>query len=243
MRDLTALQAVAAERRIIYGSDPSQFFDVLTTSKARATAVFIHGGFWRVNHDLGHASFLCAALAKDGLNVANLEYRRVGNPGGGWPGTFDDILAGCEAVRRELGGDSFLVCGHSAGGQLALRAAQEDANVTGVIALAPVAVLEMAYELHLSNDATAKFLGGTPEQLPDAYRAACPSRHSLRQPAAIIHGMDDETVPITIARKFMERRKQDGVRLVELPGTGHMELIDPQEEAFKAVRFALRAMA
>ena len=71
-------------------------------------AVFIHGGFWRVKYDLSHANPFCAALAARGIVTANLEYRRVNQVGRGWPGTFEDVVAGVKAalnilaVRRSL---------------------------------------------------------------------------------------------------------------------------------------------
>jgi acetyl esterase/lipase len=42
----------------------------------------------------GHARPLAAALAGEGFAVRLLEYRRVGDPGGGWPGPMQDALAG-----------------------------------------------------------------------------------------------------------------------------------------------------
>ena len=51
----------------------------------------IHGGFWRARYNLDHTGHLCAALTAKGVATANLEYRRVGNDGGGWPDTFSDI--------------------------------------------------------------------------------------------------------------------------------------------------------
>ena len=71
----------------------------------------IHGGYWRAKYNLDHAGHLCAALTARGLATANLEYRRVGNEGGGWPGTFADIRSAYHflvqnAARAQSGSDS-----------------------------------------------------------------------------------------------------------------------------------------
>ncbi len=235
-RDITEVPPIRAEKRVRYGKDPNQFFDVWSAANARATVVFIHGGFWRAKYDLTHASHLCAALAKRGFNVASLEYRRVGNSGGGWDGTFLDVIEGFASASRELKHPKQLVCGHSAGGHLALLlTASNAANLKGTLALAPVAVLHSAYELHLSNDAIVEFMGGTPQQRPLEYGTACPSKHAMKTRATIVHGTEDDVVPIRLSREFLEARKADGVRLLELAATGHMELIDPEDRVFETL--------
>jgi acetyl esterase/lipase len=241
MRDVTSIPPIRASRRIAYGPDENQFIDLFEPQAApRAEVVMmIHGGFWRAKYDLDHASHLCAALATGGFTVANVEYRRVGNKGGGWPGSFHDIENAGDVVREFFAGVPIVVCGHSAGGHLALLLGSQDRGLAGVVALAPVAVLRDAFNLHLSNDAAVEFMGGTPQQLPLEYEVACPARHSLKAPATLIHGVDDDVVPISLSRSYARTRKGDSIRLVELPGTGHMELIDPEDAAFATVAAAV----
>ena len=116
-RDITAIPPVAADRRVRYGEAPAQFYDLFLPKHepVRGLAVMIHGGFWRARYDLTHASHLCAALARGGMAVANVEYRRVGESGGGWPGTFQDVLSFFDAAVAEFPGP-VVVLGHSAGG-------------------------------------------------------------------------------------------------------------------------------
>jgi pimeloyl-ACP methyl ester carboxylesterase len=240
MRDLTTIPPVPPASRISYGSDPNQFIDVYSAPQSsRATLMFIHGGFWRAKYDLTHASHLCAALARHGFTVANIEYRRVGDLGGGWPGTFDDSRLALAAIREMFPAQPFIVAGHSAGGHLALRLACEGLPMDGVIAIAPVAVLRDAYTLHLSNDAVVEFLGGNPAECPAIYDEACPSKHSLTSPAIVIHGIDDDVVPISLSRGYVDARIEDNVRLLELPATGHMELIDPESAAYATLAAVL----
>src|SRR4051812_31286674 len=239
-RDVSTLPPIPADQRVVYGADPSQFFDLFlplssSGTKPRAFAAMIHGGFWRAKYDLTHASHLCAALAAAGLATANLEYRRVGN-GGGWPVTFHDVRAAVSAAAAHFGAAPVLL-GHSAGGHLALRLAAEVLPLAGVIALAPVADLQLAYALHLSNDAVAEFLGGTPADKPQAYAAADAALHASTIPRVLLHGTHDDVVPLSLSQSFVEKRRADagGVELHELPNATHMDLIDPQAAAWPTV--------
>ena len=75
--------------------------------RARAAApliVFLHGGFWRAAYDRKHAGPLAEALAAAGFAVCLPEYRRVGQDGGGWPGTFDDVRAAVARLPGLVGG-------------------------------------------------------------------------------------------------------------------------------------------
>jgi acetyl esterase/lipase len=216
--------------RIPYGIDASQFFELWHPEQAVAGfAVFVHGGFWRAKYDLSHANPFCAALAARGIITANLEYRRVGQPGSGWPGTFEDVAAGLKAALKHVG-SAAVVVGHSAGGHLALRLASEPVPLKAVIALAPVSNLRLAYELNLSNGAVVEFLGGTPEAMSGRYDEACASTHASSARRVIVHGTRDEDVPIDITRAFIRARQNDPEppSLLEIPDAGHMDLIDPQ---------------
>src|SRR6202021_2137760 len=169
--DILSLKPPPADARVPYGSDPNQFIDLRFPAKkepAHPLVINIHGGFWRSAYGLDHAGHLCAALTAAGLVSANLEYRRVGNAGGGWPGTFDDIRAAYRFVRQQAArfrgeADRIGGMGDSAGAQLALCLAAHEESARSVISLAGVLDLKKAYALHLSQDAVVEFLGGKPE--------------------------------------------------------------------------------
>ena len=121
---------VASPVRITYGEQPQQFADLyLPADEATPpVVVLIHGGFWRAQYGLDLMVPLAEDLADAGYAVWNIEYRRVGQPGGGWPGTLDDVAAAVDELTavtatHPLDLDRVAIVGHSAGGHLALWAA------------------------------------------------------------------------------------------------------------------------
>ena len=239
------------DKREAYGADPNQFIELrLPTGKAAHPVLLnLHGGYWRAKYDLAHAGHLCEALRAAGIATFNVEYRRVGNPGGGWPGTFADIRSAYHYVRQQstrfhLDLNRLVVMGHSAGGQLALCLAAHETSLRSAIALAGVVDLKKAFALHLSNDAVVEFLGGTPNDVPDHYREADPMELKIPQARQwLIHGTDDDTVPVEFSREYAQQKKKSGERaeLIEIPGCGHFELIDPDSAAFQKVRATVLA--
>lgn len=194
-------------------------------------------------------------LAAHGFAVWNLEYRRLGAPGGGWPGTLDDVAAGIDhlASLPALGFDIDLgriaIAGHSAGGHLALWAAGRrptaaKLGVRGVVAMAPLSDLAEAHALKVGGEVVSEFLGGAPDLLPERLRAASPFEMlplGVRQ--LILHGSADTAVPIDLSRRYASAAKAAGdvIELIELPGVGHMEFLDPESTAHAACRRWLSA--
>ena len=171
----------------------------------------------------------------------SLEYRRLGNPGGGWPGTFDDIRAGAAhlapvSAAYDLDRSRVIAAGHSAGGQLALwLAAERTIPLRRVVSLAGVADLRLAWRLRLSGGIAARLLGGTPEEVPARYRAASPiERVPIAVPQYLIHGATDDTVPFEMSARFAAASKN--AKPIPLPGAGHFEPIDPRSKEWPAVR-------
>ncbi|HKF21725.1 MAG TPA: alpha/beta fold hydrolase [Candidatus Angelobacter sp.] len=232
-----------------YGRDPNQFVDVrLPSGKGPHPVVFfIHGGYWRAKYDLSYAGHLCHALKNEGIATWNVEYRRVGNPGGGWPGTFKDIRAAFQALMATTETDQhtrldrkrLCVAGHSSGGQLALCLAAHSPSVTRVLSLAGVLDLRRGWEMHLSNDAVAEFLGGPPSQAREHYREASPAEQLIPQATQkLVHGTADEDVPYEIASSYAEQKRKMGerVELITLAQVGHYEIVDPSSAVWSRVR-------
>lgn len=258
------------DRTLRYGPDPDHVVDLrlpVGGGGPRPLVVVVHGGFWRSAYDRGHAGPQASALADLGYVVAVPEYRRVGQAGGGWPGTFDDTAAWsdrlADLVLAELGSDAVdlarvVYVGHSAGGHLALWAASRHrlaetapwrratpSSVRGVVSLAGVCDLHLAAELDLSNGATTDLMGGDPRAVPERYALADPS---LMVPSGVrsvlVHGVEDTNVPVALSTAYAERASSAGdrVEVVELPGVAHFEVIDPLSTAWPAVTAALESL-
>ncbi len=233
----------------------------------RPLVVVIHGGFWRMAYDRVHAAPQSAALADAGYVVATLEYRRVGPRGGGWPETFDDVAEVVDrgpslvaaAVRPHVPPSMTILVGHSAGGHLALWAAgrhrlppssrwhrRTPGEVAGVVCLAGVTDLVHADELRLGGDATRALLRGGAKAQPARYATTSPAALlPLGVPATLVHGSDDNVVPVELSRGFARAALAAGdrVELAELPGVGHYELIDPLSRAWPHVLSAVERLA
>ncbi len=257
-RDILDLPAPAADARVRYGPEAPQFGDLRFPAGEgpHPVVVVVHGGFWRARHDLTHIGHVCGALAGAGVATWSIEYRRIGDPGGGWVGTFHDVAAAVDHVRvlaesYPLDLRRVVALGHSAGGHLALWLAGRhripDGNplfspdplpLRGVVSLAGVADLRRAWELRLSDGVVEEFLEGSPSEHPERYTVASPIESlPLGMPQALIHGTADEDVPYEISERYHAAAvaARDPVELITLPGAGHFELIDPRSREWRGI--------
>jgi acetyl esterase/lipase len=242
-REILDREAPPADFRISYGPEPRQFGDLRVPRPGSAkhpVAVVLHGGFWRSRFTLDYMGHLCRSLQRAGIATWNLEYRSVGDAGGGWPGTFDDAAAGAAhlseiADEHHLDVARIVTVGHSAGGQLALWLASKQLS-RGCVSLGGVAALKRAWELGLSNSVVAELLGGGPNEVPERYRAADPIELvPLGVPQRLFHGQGDTIVPLEIAERYAEaaRAKGDDAKVIALDG-GHFEPVEPETNQWAA---------
>ena len=99
--DLASFESPEPDERVAYGDDPLQFGELRLPEGTgpHPVVILIHGGCWLSEFDITHLRKLAAAVTRTGVATWALEYRRVGNPGGGWPGTFQDIARGADHLR------------------------------------------------------------------------------------------------------------------------------------------------
>lgn len=235
-----------------YGALSEQEGDLYLPDRPHPPVVcLLHGGFWRMPYGRDQMDAIARDLAARGFAVWNLEYRRIGAPTGGWPGTCEDAVAGIEhlasivAAGADLDLERVIVCGHSAGGHLALLSASNQhrdnarrVRIRAVAGQAPLADLIGAYELGVGGGAVRELLGGSPAEIAERYQAASPlSLLPLIVPQLLIHGTTDTVVPIEISRRYAlaARAAGDQVQLVELKDAGHMEFLDPASSAHIAL--------
>lgn len=250
--------------KIAYGSDPLQFGElhVPEGDGPFPVVVFIHGGCWLAQYDITTTRPLARALQDEGIAVWNLEYRRVGNPGGTYPGLLLDIGSGVDYVKRlvtdyPLDLSLVVVMGHSAGGHLALWAgarakipARHDLyqadplQPAGVVALAPAAALTRLHQQGTCDDVIDRLMEGSPAERPDRYAYVEPARMA---PIGVRHtllmGVHD-TVWTPFGEEYYTAARAIGdntMKRVMAPESGHFEIINPYSSTWALVLKAVRS--
>lgn len=264
--DVNALPSKPPDARIFYGRDPLQFGDLRLPkgSGPHPVAIVIHGGCWlSAMADLRNTAALADALRDNGVATWNIEYRREDSPGGGWPGTFQDVAHAADFLRQialkyslDLG--RVVALGHSSGGHLALWLAArhrlpgdselyaaQPLALRGVVSLGGPGDLK-AFSSHGAKvcrvDAVGKLLGGSPEQMSARYKQASPVELlPLGVPQILITGADDRAVPMEYARAYADaaRKNDDPVNLVVVEHAGHHEYNAPNAVTWSAVKSAV----
>jgi acetyl esterase/lipase len=231
--DLPSRAARPPDRSEVTGPEQTDVYDVWEPPVDRhrgVTVALVHGGFWRPQYDRAHLAPLAETLARDGFHVANLEYPRVGMPGGGWPGTGTALLTTLRAVHDDTHLPGHVVAvGHSAGGHLVLWAASEDRApwLVGVVALAPAADLREVHRLGLSDHAARNLLGPDADEEPASWDDADPARQRLTVPAVIITGEVDDVVPASVTDAYVASREEgEPLHTAVARGAGHFDVID-----------------
>lgn len=256
MKELRAAQASVAKPTSVarYGTDDLRSGELrLPAGKGPfPVAVVIHGGCWLAATDTrAGTSPLSEALRERGIAVWNVEYRRLGNAGGGWPGTFEDVAAAIDylptlAKTHPLDLKRVTFVGHSAGAHLALWAASRGKLVApfaagpitpmsvvaidGPPVLAPLIGIDAA---ECGQPVIVPLLGGTPAEHPDRYRIATPAEHlplGVRQ-LLVEATLGDVMKPYAAAA----RAKGDAVEELAPPNANHFDIITPGSANGKAV--------
>jgi acetyl esterase/lipase len=265
VRDLLAQPRSPADFTISYGGASQQFGQLRLPQDPGPfpVVVVIHGGCWQAAYDLEHIGPLAGRIRELGFATWSLEYRRIGDPGGGWPGTFSDIADGIDhlkqlAERHRLDLKRIITLGHSAGGHLALWAAgrqkipaesplyrEDSLPLQGVVSLAGIGDLSRLEHQPGCGESAPRLMGGAPGQVPERYRQGSP-RELLPMgiPQVLIQGARDPIVTPAGAQAYHERAIElgDPCRLVILPAAGHYEVVIPTSPAWSVIEEALHAL-
>jgi acetyl esterase/lipase len=268
-RELQALPRAAADLRAAYGADSSQYGELRVPAGPgpHPVVVLVHGGCFKAA--FANARDLAPmgdALKADGIASWTIEYRRLGEPAGGWPETYRDVGRAVDHLRALAGPHRLdlarvVVVGHSAGGHLAMWAAArrrvptgsalhvaDPLPVRGVVDLA--GPLDMAadvagYEAICRDPVITTLLGGTPSAVPERYAQTSPrALRPLGLPQVLVWGEHEDNVPQGQAESYVQAATEagDSVRLVLVPAVGHFEIASPLATPWPAVRGAIRAL-
>ena len=251
-------------KKISYGEHSEQFGELRVPEGDGPFPVIvtIHGGFWRDTYGLDLMDDMAVDFTSHGVATWNIEYRRIGQAGGGWPGTFHDVANATDFIHKlskeyPLDMTRVVAIGHSAGGHLALwlgsrhllpntselqLPSEARLQLKGVVSLAGVSDLEMMSDIHRlagrEANPTHDLLGGSPEEIPDRYHEASPIQNvPLGLPQILIHGALDVNVPVGMSTYYHKKAKEAGdqVKLVKLPLTEHFKVINPQSDVWPIV--------
>ena len=270
--DLLKMPVPPATQRIAYGTDPLQFGELRVPAGRGPFPVvtIVHGGCWvaklgnlddrAVAYDLLRP--MAAALTDMGIATWNLEYRRLGNDGGGWPGTFEDVARGTDHLRRiaaanHLDLSRVVAMGHSAGGHLVMWLAarpklppsselyvKDPLPLKGVVDLDGPGDLKATLSIQqrvCGAPVITQLLGGTPEERPQRYRETSPI----------------EMLPLGVRQEFFAgrmfasqapdyeaaaKRAGDAVHALVLSDAGHFVFIDPESAVWRQVAESTRAL-
>lgn len=248
---------------ISYGADPEQVADLrLPAGKGPfPVAIVVHGGCWlaKVDGRFGIAGF-AEALRTRGFATWNIEYRRIGNVGGGWPGTFEDVGAAVDklaevAPKYNLDMKRVTIVGHSSGAHLALWAASRGhlpapwtstklrpvsvVAIDGPGALAPfIGIDKQACD---GQSVIVPLMGGTPAEKPQAYNIATPADHLPFGMHQLLVGAD--FAPLMQPYAAAARASGDTVDVLEPANANHFDIVTPGTPNGEAVADFIAAKA
>ncbi|HEX5076985.1 MAG TPA: alpha/beta hydrolase [Gemmatimonadaceae bacterium] len=260
---VAALTAPPPDHRIAYGPGPLQFVNLRLPKRPgpRPVVVFIHGGCFLSQYSIAHAAALEQAFADSGYAVWSIEYRRVGDDGGGWPGTFEDVARAADhlrsvAKRYSLDLHRVVAAGHSAGADLALWLAARNRlrkesplrvdnplPIRAVLALAPAPDLGALHAQGVCDHVIDKLMGGSPASVPERYGDVSPALMiPIGVPQVVIIGAQDRNwgPPGRAYRSAVVAAHDTLVRFVDAPDAGHFDVIAPTSTSWGLVMQALR---
>lgn len=267
LAEYMALRGPAPNATFAYGGAPSQFAELfLPAGKGPfPVAVLVHGGCWTEGFGgIAQLRNLAGALAARGIASWNVEYRRVDEPGGGYPGTYQDInaaldLLALQARRQPLDLERLVAVGHSAGGQLVQWMAGR-ARIPAASPLHPSGTLRVRRVVSLGGLADLRREAGLIEsscerttlQLAGSPSAARPDVFSDTNAAELlpngsrtilVTGELDKISPPRVAHDYARRARAagDAAEVVILPGASHYDEVAATSASWPLVLQAIES--
>jgi len=260
-RDLLDAETSRAYERIQVGADSLQFADLWLPDGPgpHPVVILIHGGCWQsIYPGVALTNPMADALSGAGFAVWNVEYRRLGHEGGGYPGTFLDAADAADYLRKienqhNLDLDRVVAAGHSAGGHLATWLAvrenlpadselyrEDPLNIHRVISLAGINDLESYARFGSSpcGEETVENLVLFDERQETAYADTSPSELLPFSAEHIeIVAAFDRPVPPFLGRSFTQKvlGKNGYAELILQPEAGHYEMTAPWTREWQQV--------
>lgn len=240
-----SLKGPEPSAHVAYGTAPSQYAELFRPAGAGPfpVVVLVHGGCWQTEYGgIGQFRNIAGALAAEGIAVWNVEYRRVDEPGGGFPGTYEDMIGALDALSAnaktyQLDMGRLAAVGHSAGGHMVQWAAgralippSSPLYRPKPIAIRHVVSLGGINDLRAWTDLcgfeVAKLTGTPSAARTNVYADTNPSdmipngSHTV-----LITGERDQLVPKEVAVRFAAKAKAagDSAEVIVLPGAGHFD--------------------
>lgn len=268
-REVDAIPSSPPDLTLSYGGDANQFGQLFLPrgDGPFPVAVVLHGGCWKKFADLKNTVPMSDALRNAGVAVWNIEYRRVDNEGGGWPGTYLDVAAAIDylrtiAAKHRLDLQRVVTVGHSAGGHLASWAAArhrlakesplyvaDPLRVHAVVNLAGPARLQSLSAEHQQKACgsvpVTELLGGEIDRMPERVRDGSPAEMlPLGVPQILITGSLDWLVPPALGEEYvaLAKRSGDAAKMTIVEGAGHFEVIAPGTAAWPTVEQAVLSL-
>jgi len=269
-------EAAAPGERISYGSGALQFGELRVPDGqgSHPVAILVHGGCWQAKiGQLPEAATsldllrpLAVALAREGIASWNVEYRRLGHEGGGWPGTFEDVANATDFIRTlapkyALDLQRVVLVGHSSGGHLATWAAGRhklpaDSSLHTASPLRVAGVVDIDGPVDLEPfigiarqvcgvPVIEQLLGGGPADLPGRYRetsAAGLLPIATRQELLIADKANAQWIGFIKAYAATATKSGDSVNVTMMQDSGHFDGLNPKAPAWKTVLASIRSI-
>jgi len=203
-------------------------------------------------------------LAAHGVAVWNIEYRRLGDSGGGYPGTYQDVGAAIDKLRseakaRNLDLSKIVIAGHSSGGVLSLWAAgrqnvpkssplyvADPLRPRSVVAISALGNLKGFAPLMTwicGDDFKAEsILGKASNERPDPYSDTSPrALLPFGVPQLVMTGVYDSYLPpyMSLWWRIDATRKGDKAENRVVEDAGHFDVVVAGNPAWEAVRDAI----